>query len=135
MWPFRSKVEKKIDALQDVLNARLLAVDAALKLFTLATDEFDRLEQSPDTETWKMFKAAQARHQYFTNALLSDLGNVEDRIKRLRLASAIAVRSDPLQVAASLHEVERLLADTEENVGRLGNICREMTHATGLTAT
>ncbi len=135
MWPFRSKAQKKLDALQGLLNARLIAVDAAMKIFKLTTDEFERLQQSPDTEEWKVFKVAQSKHAYFANALLDDLKPVEDGIKRLRLASEIAVRSDPIQFATELIELEERLADTEKNVSRLGGVCSQMLQATGLDAT
>ena len=77
---FRSKAQKAVDALQEDFNRRLVSIQAGLKLFAKTTDAFDN-----DRGEEASFKVAQAKHQYFTNALLDDLGHIEELIKKMRL--------------------------------------------------
>jgi hypothetical protein len=123
---FRTRANKAVDALQTALNSRLTSVDAALKLFSIASDAFTALEVPQESDDWKAFKLAQGKHQYFTNALLDDLSTVEERIKVLRLAASLGAASASTNFAADVTEVKQMLAATEQNITRLQRVCRDM---------
>lgn len=129
---FPSKLQRSIDALQETLNRRLVAVDASLKLFTITTDAFHALNPPPESDDWAAFKLAQGKHQYFTNALIDDLGRAEDRIKQIRLAANIGGKAAALQLAAEILETEDMLKETGTNVDRLAAICDQMRRAVGV---
>lgn len=81
---FRSKPQKSVDALQDKLNRRLVAVQDGLQIYTAAGDRFAAMDVPEGSGEWKAFSLAQRKHQYFTSALIDDLSAVEEEIRLLQ---------------------------------------------------
>jgi hypothetical protein len=123
---FRSKAQKAVDTLQENLNRRLLAIEGGLKLFGKATDAFDVSNIPEGSEDEASFKGAQAKHQYFTNALLDDLKSVEELIKTMQLDLGYNNGRPSPGFASEVIEAERMLEETNKNVDRLLNITQEM---------
>lgn len=126
MWPFRSRTQKRLDALQDLVNARRRAVSAALEIFRQAYAEFERSEPSLNDEDQKAFIVAHGRYGYFMNVLLSDISWAEDSIHELRTAAKFAGGGGQVHLAAKFVELDSRLARTEQTCRSLGKACAEM---------
>jgi hypothetical protein len=132
MWPFRSKTQKKLDALQELVNARRRVLAAAAEIFDRASVEFERLEQSLSDEEWKAFILAQGQYGFSFNALHDDVSRAEESIQELRTASDFVNGREPMQLAGELIETERRLVRTEQTCRSLGAACGRMVEITGL---
>ena len=126
MWPFRSKTHKKLDALQELVNARRRVLAAAAEIFDRASVEFERLEQSLSDEEWKAFILAQGQYGFLFNALHDDISRVEESIRELRTASDFVSGREPMQIAGEFIETERRLVRTEQTCRRLGYACERI---------
>jgi hypothetical protein len=125
---FRSKAQKEVDALQEDLDRRLVSIQAGLELFAKTTDAFD------DSGDEASFKFAQGKHQYFTNALLNDLGHVEELIKKMRLTLDLNNGRPTSGFVSDVIDAKKMLKDTDENRDRLVKICREMIDLSAISA-
>lgn len=134
MWPFRSRTQKKLDDLQDLVNARRRVVGAALEIFERASDEFERLEPAFTEEEREAFILAQGQYGFFTHALLDEIVRVEDGIQLIRAAAELSGRAEPIETAAELIQLEERLVRAEETCRDLGAACQRMARATGLDA-
>lgn len=130
MWPFRSKMQKKLDALQELVNARRRVLAAAAEIFDRASVEFERLEQSLSDEEWKAFILAQGQYGFSFNALHDDISRAEESIQELRAADFVSGR-EPMQIAGVFVETERRLVRTEQTCRNLGAACGRMVEITG----
>lgn len=128
---FRSKAHKAVDALQENMNRRLMAIDAGLKLFKKATDAFDVSSIPEGSEEGTSFKLAQAKHAYFTNAVLDDLKHAEELIKAMQFALGYNNGRPPPGFESDIIRAEKMLEGTDDNVNRLWNITREMLDIVG----
>lgn len=135
MWPFRSKTQKKLDALQKIVNARRLVLAAALEVSKRTGDEFERLEPLLGDEARGAFVLAQGQCGYFIGALLDDVATADESIQDLWVAASLGNGQNPMLIAEQLAGTERRLAESEQTCRSLGLACTLMAHAVGLCTT
>jgi hypothetical protein len=123
---FQSKAQKAVDALQESLDRRLLAIEGGLKLFKQATESF-----VPGDE--QAFKVAQAKHEYFTTALLDDLAFAENRIKVMRRDLGYNRGRPQPGFASEVTAVEEIIEATDNNIARLVKATQTMLDLAGLS--
>ncbi|MBY5854634.1 hypothetical protein [Rhizobium ruizarguesonis] len=128
---FRSKAQKAVDALQDNLNHRLVAIDAGLKLFKKSADAFDASSIPEGSEEEASFKLAQGKHAYFTNALLDDLKHAEELIKAMQLSLSFNSGRPSPGFETDVLRTEKVLEGTDDNVNRLSHVTKDMLDIVG----
>lgn len=128
---FRSKAQKAVDALQQGLDRRLLAVQAGLELFETATNAFEASNIPRGSPGSEAFKLGQGKHAYFTNALLDDLTHAEELIKAMHRALEYNGGRPMAGFEKEVIEAEKVLERTDANVNRLRNVCQGLLDIAG----
>ncbi|MEP9389433.1 hypothetical protein [Mesorhizobium sp. KR9-304] len=123
-----------MDALQEELDRRLVAVGAGLEVFKRTAKSFDMSGIEDGCSEAASFKLAQGRHAYFTNALIDDLSSVEEQVKAMRRALEYNDGRPQPSFEKEVTEAERDLEQTDANIRRLSEVCQQLIDIAGDTS-
>jgi hypothetical protein len=129
---FRSKAQKAVDLLQEGLDSRLTRVGAGLEVFKRTAKSFDMSGIEEGSSAATSFQLAQGKHAFFTNALIDDLGRVEELVKAMRRALEYNNGRPQPGFEKEVIEAEEQLERTDANFKRLGEVCQQLIDIAGV---